>query len=296
MIEAPTSKSFAGGRRGRARDARRLRASPLTWLNVVCLDAPLVAIAWQWAFARSFGAAVNGGATVALFLTAWLIYLADRFGDSVSIDLRLSTALRQRFCLRHRKAWLAGIAIVAIADVWVIAAALDARQFAAGAVVGACAVGYLALNRLRPTVWCVVPAKEVSIGLLFAAGAMVPLAGELTRPMLGPWLLFAWVCALNCICIAAWERYLDLAQQRVSIATAFPVIGFAVVPALVVVFAVSAGLALSGHDHREVYWCLAASAALLALLHLLGRRIAQDVRTALADVALLTPVFAVLLR
>jgi hypothetical protein len=40
--------------------------------------------------------------------------------------------------------------------------------------------------------------------------------------MLDAWVLFACVCALNCISIAAWERYLDIAQQRISIATAFP--------------------------------------------------------------------------
>jgi hypothetical protein len=103
------------------------------WLNLVCLDAPLVAIAWQWLFARSFGVAVGIGATLALFLTAWLIYLADRFGDSLSIDLTRSTALRQRFCLRHRRVWRAAIVCVALAD---------------------CAVIFLFLTG---TSWCLVP-------------------------------------------------------------------------------------------------------------------------------------------
>jgi hypothetical protein len=289
MIEAPTSKSFAVR-------ARRERASPLVWLNLVCLDAPLVAIAWQWLFARSFGVAVNGGATLALFLTAWLIYLADRVGDSVSVDTSRATSLRQRFCLRHRKAWIAGIAIVAIADVAVVSASLTVRQWMLGAIVGACAVAYLAVNRLRPSVWCVLPLKEASIGVLFAAGALVPLADGLTSAMLLPWLLFACVCASNCICIATWERYLDLAQQRVSIATSFPAIGFAVPQALVVVFAIVAGFAFYWNAHVDIFSCLTASAALLVVLHVLGRRISQDVRTALADIALLTPMLALTLR
>jgi hypothetical protein len=292
MIEAAPSKSFAEPHRR----TQRLRASPLTSLNVVCLDAPLVAIAWQWLFARSFGVAVGVGATLALFLTAWLIYLADRFGDSLSINLTSATPLRQRFCLRHRKVWGASIAIVAIADVLVVGASLVARQWMLGAVVGVCAVVYLALNRLRSGVWCIVPLKEVSIGMLFAAGAMVPLASGLTSGMLVPWGLFACLCALNCICIAIWERYLDLAQQRVSIATAFPAIAFAVPPALAVVFVISAGLAFVQHEHREIYWCLTASAALLGLLHAFRRRGSQDVRTALADVALLTPLVALAVR
>ena len=288
MIEAPASKSFAG--RG-----RHLRASPLTWLNLVCLDAGLVAITWQWLFARSFGVAVEFGASLALFLTAWLIYLADRFGDSLSVDLTRATSLRQRFCLRHRKGWIVAMAIVAVADVVAVSASLGARQWMAGAIVGVCALAYLAVNRLRPSVWCVVPLKEASIGALFAAGTVVPLAGSLTSAMLRPWLLFACVCALNCICIAAWERYLDLAQRRVSIATSVPAIGHAVVPALALVFAIGAGCAWFGPRHQEIYWSVAASAALLAALHLFGRRVPQDARTALADIALLTPVLSLVL-
>ena len=296
MIDAPPSKSFAGRQSGVGRATRRFPASPLTWLNLVCLDAPLVAISWQWIFARSFGIGASAGATAALFLTAWLIYLADRFGDSLSVDVSRSNSLRQRFCLRHRKGWIAGIAIVAIADVSVVNASLGARQWMLGAIVGSCAVVYLAVNRLRPIVWCVVPLKEASIGTLFAAGTVVPLAGGLTSAMVVPWLLFACVCALNCICIAAWERYLDLAQQRVSIATSLPAVGFALAPALAVVVAISAGFALYGNGHNDIYWSLAASAALLGLLHVLGRHASQDVRTALADIALLTPVLALIAR
>jgi hypothetical protein len=67
MIEAPASKSFAARRGDGAPAPAPLRASPLTWLNLVCLDAPLVAIAWQWLFARSLSIRVDLGATAALF-------------------------------------------------------------------------------------------------------------------------------------------------------------------------------------------------------------------------------------
>ena len=293
MIEAGASKSFAV--RSHAR-TRRERASPLTWLNLVCLDAPLVAVAWQSLFARSFGIPVAPGATCALFLTAWLIYLGDRFGDSLSTNLSRATALRQRFCRRFRTQWIVGMALVATADLAVVCALLNARQLMRGALIGVCALAYLAVNRTRPTVWRVVPLKEVSIGFLFAAGTMVPLSHGLTSAMWRSWLLFACLCALNCICIAVWERYLDVAQQRVSVATAFPVTGFAVAPALAIVFAISASFAFSRIGQVQLYSCLGASAALLALLHLLGRRAPQDLRTALADIALLTPLVSMTFR
>jgi len=89
---------------------------PLTWLNLVCLDAPLVAVSWAWVFGRSFSISVTPGAACALFLTGWVIYLADRFGDSLSTDPAAATSLRQRFCLRHSAAWIGAIALAAAAD------------------------------------------------------------------------------------------------------------------------------------------------------------------------------------
>ena len=113
MTGASASKSFAEqGRRSRRAAApclprgdaatQRRGYSAVTWLNLVCLDAPLVAIGWQWLFAWSFDLSVPKGGTAALFLTAWLIYVADRLGDSLSIDLGRATSLRQRFCYGHR--------------------------------------------------------------------------------------------------------------------------------------------------------------------------------------------------
>src|SRR5207244_2300393 len=87
--------------------------SPLVWLNVVCLDAPLVAICWQWIFAYSFHLSVPPGHRAALFLTAWLIYLADRFGDSLSLVAGQPNSARQQFCLRHQSIWLVSIICVA---------------------------------------------------------------------------------------------------------------------------------------------------------------------------------------
>ena len=85
---------------------RTLRARPFVWLNVVCLDAPLVACVWQWFFARNFRIVVPVATTAALFLTAWLIYLIDRFADSVSLPNKSEITLREAFCLTHQNAWI----------------------------------------------------------------------------------------------------------------------------------------------------------------------------------------------
>lgn len=252
------------------------RVSPLLWLNLVCLDAPLVAISWQWWFAQSLDAEVAPGARAALFLTAWLIYLADRFGDNLSVNPRGPMSLRQRFCLRHRVAWIIGIAAVALADGVVIFTQLDGATIRAGAVVGLCALIYLMVNQRWPGLWRWLPLKEVSIGLLFAAGTVVGLAvGKLSAA----WLLFAGLCALNCICIAVWERTLDSVQGRVSIATDFPLVRKMVLPALLLIAVAGVVVALP----------IAFSAILLAIVHFFRQRIQADTTTALADLVLLTP-------
>lgn len=284
MIGATASKRFRAGR-----SSPKQRVSPLVWLNAVCLDAPVVAVSWLWLFARTFDVALAPAGVAALFLTAWLIYLADRFGDTRAADLCRATSHRQRFCLKHRRLWLVLIGIVALADVAVVVTQLGSGVLILGAVVAAPAIAYLLTNQLRPGAWRILPAKEITIGILFAAGALVPIGLHLPRAALLPWCLFAALCALNCVCIATWERWLDDAQQRVSIATVFPRVVAAVAPAVFGLAVVAFALGRVSAVARPVYLCVGVSAALLALVHLFRRRIQNDVRSALADLVLLTP-------
>ncbi|MEO5722083.1 MAG: hypothetical protein ABIR71_11515 [Chthoniobacterales bacterium] len=273
----------------RGRHSAKRGANVLSWLNLVCLDAPLVAISWQWLFARSFGIAIAPGGTAALFLTAWLIYLADRFGDSLSVNERSPLSERQHFCLRYRAAWVAGLVIIALADLFAIAQ-LDRVTLRSGVSVAAFAVLYLVLNQRWPSLWRTLPVKEISIGFLFAAGTRVGLAAGLTGSALPGWFLFACVCALNCISIAVWERELDLAQGRVSIATVFPdVRRFVPLAALLLVLLSALGVSAGP---RSINACVAASAILLGALYFFAGAIQPDTRTALADLVLLTPLLA----
>ncbi len=268
------------------------RSRPLTWLNLLCLDAPLVAVSWQWLFARSFGIPLRSGAMWALLLTAWLIYLADRFGDSRSVDLAAPTSLRQRFCLRHRARWIAAVLFIGAADLFVICNWLDARQFIGGTAVGICAFAYLIVNQVVSSLWRVLPVKEISIGFLFAAGTTVAAGDSLTSAIAPACFLFACLCSLNCICIAVWERDLDMTQGRISIATAFPKIDGYVLPMLLSLMVASAALAAATPTTRSAYICITASASLLAVVHFVRNAIDPDTRTALADLVLLTPLIA----
>ena len=160
---------------GRETHVAVARVAPSTWLNLVCLDAPLVSVAWLWLFARTFQATVEPVNCAALFLTAWLIYLADRLADSYSLQDGGPRSLRHEFCLNHRQIWIGVLAVIATTDACLIWRSIGAETFLAGAVIGTLALIYLALNHSLGGAWPPLPLKELAIGFLFAAGTLVAL-------------------------------------------------------------------------------------------------------------------------
>jgi len=264
------------------------------WLNLVCLDAPLVAIAWLALFARTFHRPIQPGNAVALFLTAWLIYLADRLADSLSLKPGSPRSLRHAFCLRHREIWTATVILVAGFDAYVVWRATAPETFFSGAIIGLLAVIYLALNHPFGRIWRTLPAKELVIGGLFTAGTLVALLPPMVwidRRFVTSAFAFAILCSLNCVSIAGWERNLDAIQGKVSIATRFPVLTRGLTGLCLIVAAIFLATAIAIREVSLLFSCLAGSTLLLAYLNASGR-IWIDERTALADLVLLTPLVA----
>ena len=274
-----------GALRGRA-----VSRSPLLWLNLVCLDAPLVAICWQWIFAHSFHLSVPVGHRAALFLTAWVIYLADRFGDSVSLITGQPKSVRQQFCLRHKSIWLVSIICVAAVDLVVVLRAVNYDTAVVGAVLGTLTVAYVAINHAHSEIWEIIPLKEFMIGSLFAAGTLLGVTPHIfteSSTMIFAGILFAALCSLNCISIAIWERDLDRIQGKHSIATRWPHANFLARLLLLLLLAGSVVLALFDAGAWPVVLCLGASGLLLGALRFVP--VSRDERTALADLVLFTP-------
>jgi hypothetical protein len=268
---------------------------PLTiWLNLVCLDAPLVAIGWLGLFASTFHRPVQPGNAVALFLTAWLIYLTDRLADSLWLKPGTPRSLRHDFCLRHREAWTATVIMVGGFDGYVVWRATASETFFAGTIVGVLALIYLVLNHPFGRIWRTLPAKELAIGVLFAAGtfvALVPPMLPMSSAFVISALAFATLCSLNCISIAGWERDLDAVQGKVSIATRFPAVPRLMTGVCLVVAVICFVIAITAMPIMPLFVCIGLSAALLASLNA-SRSHGIDERTALADLVLLTPVAA----
>ena len=181
------------------------------------------------------------------------------------------------------------------------------------------AVTYLVLNHPLGLIWRSLPAKEIAIGVLFTAGTVVAL---LPRPLLTPAFAiavaaFAALCSLNCISIASWERDLDRAQGKVSIATLHPGVIYRVGRFCFCLAAGSLVLAFIWRAAIAFFLCVSTSALLLGYLNAsrsfstvgataLGHRknawlprqsavaTTSDQRTALADVVLLTPLLALI--
>jgi hypothetical protein len=271
------------------------RVAPSTWLSLVCLDAPLVSVAWLWLFARTFHATVDSVNCAALFLTAWLIYLADRLADSYSLQDGGPRSLRHEFCLNHRQIWIGALAVIATTDAYLIWRSIGAETFLAGAVIGTLALIYLVLNHSLGGAWPPLPLKELAIGFFFAAGTLValfPLFPPITGSLVFSGIAFAWLCTLNCISIAFWERELDETQGKVSFATRYPGLDRHLGKLSIALTLGSGVMAIIYREAAPIFGCVSVSSLLLALLDSFRGEIGRDQRTALADLVLLTSLLA----
>ncbi len=265
--------------------------APIVWLNLLCLDAPLVAVAWQWIFAHNFGAHLNWPLRWLLFLTAWLIYLGDRFADTLRLPLAAPRSERHRFCQDHRRGWWVAIVVIFLLDAGLALQALDLQMLILGATLATICAVYLFLNHLLGGKWRPVPMKEKAVGVLFAAGTTLGVVGQLpglTISFAFAVVLFALLCTLNCLCIASWERELDAAQGKSSFLTGWPAFARTLKPLGLTLTAAALVLAVVWRFAAPLWVCLAVSTLLLLRLHS-ATSLPRDNRTALADLVLLTP-------
>jgi hypothetical protein len=281
-----------------SRNENAARISPFVWLNLICLDAPIVAITWQGFFARSFHVSLTASSRAALFTTAWLIYLIDRLADAWSLDGNEPRSLRQQFCQRHRSAWLVAIGGLTLVDLWIISRQLDRATVQIGMAIGAISLLYLGLNYWLGKIWRFLPVKEICIGCLFAIGTLAALLPrvELSATFVAAFVFYTALCSWNCISIAVWECDLDRAQRKNSIATHWNGVRLFLKPGAFILAVFAIGAQSFRKELAPVCYCIGISAALLGVLDSLGEIVRRDERTALADLVLLTPLFLLLVR
>ena len=269
-------------------------ASPIAlsfplWIypQILSLDAPAIAVAWQWMFAKTFHVLLN---SAMLFVTAacvWMIYAADHLLDVRGGAIYSS---RHRFMAQHSRA-LVGTALIVFAG-----AAMGARRFPfaiwLGAIELTVVVGvYLGIvhvlgDRVR-RYW----PKEFVIGAVFAAGSSL---ATWTSPAERVWpavLLFAALCTLNCCAADYWE------WQANSVLLRYPHRMTRMVARHFGWFAgalLIAGSAAFAFTHSNIALATALSTVLLIALNSRRRSLSHELVRLLADAALLTPLLFLL--
>jgi hypothetical protein len=202
-------------------------------------------------------------------------------------------SLRHEFCLNHRQIWIGALAVIAASDACLIWRSIGGETFFAGAAIGTLVLIYLVLNHSLGPAWPPLPWKEPAIGFLFVAGTLValfPFFPAITGSLVFSGIAFAWLCTLNCVSIAFWERELDEMQRQVSFATRYPGLD-RYLGRLSIALMLGAGVAaVIYRETALIFGCVSVSSFLLALLDSFRETIGRDQRTALADVVLLTPV------
>ena len=180
------------------------------WWNVLSVDAPTVAVAWAALFAHASGGKLSAAEATVLVLGVWVIYVSDRLLDGWTAKDRAALHERHHFCERHRFVLAPLVAFASGVLVWLTTEHLPAAEVTAGVKLGVILVLYMAgIHAGHGRIAWVFP-KEIAVGLLFACGATLPLWSRSIQFPWGaclPWILFGFLCALNCLSIECWENH-----------------------------------------------------------------------------------------
>ena len=268
------------------------------WPTVLSLDAPAVALSWQWLFARVARTPLAWHHVFILGAATWLAYAADRWIEGWQIAPERLRTQRHWFYQRWRwpifSMWLGVLATTLVISF----TRLNSRELAAGFIVLAPVLVYLLSHQLahRDHPWRA--PKELCVALLFAAGVscfQVARAPGALPALSIPLAIFGSLCLANCSLISFWEAEVDRTHGQTSLALQYPR-GHRLVRALPwLLAALAAGFAACETGAmRTAMFCAAASGGLLGAVDLAHIRCGRQLARVLADVSLLTPLMPLL--
>lgn len=264
---------------------------PWLWPNLLGLDAPAVAVAWQWLFARVFGADLPAVFHLILGLSVWCVYLADRLYDAGRAPEKGVHTDRLRFTKRHFPLLSAITAAAAIANLFLIVRHIPRPLMVTGLITaGLLGVYYLIRLKGNSRFASAVP-REILCGMIFGLGCVI--APHAFLPSGGGFgffvatLLLGLVCSANCVLISLWEKEEDIAGNDRSMATSPSRIIPHMANALTVLIFLAAATAFIGP--WQIHLAAAVSALALRLMLQFESRLSQRTLRANADAVLLAP-------
>lgn len=266
------------------------------WLypNLLSLDAPLVAVAWLYIFAKTWRVVYLPFSTyISLGLVVWVIYVTDRLLDAsmngFSAD-RLEA--RHDFHRKHQKVFRTLAMVAGLVALILVVTGLATKIYGYAMFGGLMVAGFFTLSVFSSHGPDDIPyTKNVVAGFSFAYGtSMLAYAytGFESQDLLkSPELIcFAVLCILNISAIDLWEhanRTADLeikATNELALSLPLTLLGAA---ALI--------FALKDPDltTRPFFYAILTGAALLQILNRSRAKFSMDALRVLADAALLAP-------
>lgn len=270
------------------------------WPTVLSLDAPAVAVLWQWLLARPAGVTLGLPQAVVLGSSVWLAYAADRWIEGWRLAPGQVQTQRHAFYQRWRwpvfGLWLLVLAI----DLGTAVTRLTRREFDAGLLLLAPVLAYLLSHQLihRHHRWRA--PKEVCVAALLGGGVAVFLVAQPAvawTQLAAPLGLFILLCFANCALISIWEHEVDQSHGQTSLTLQFRgSTGLSrALPWLLALGATGLFFCETG-GARQAAACGALSGVLLGAVDRVESRLGRQLARVLADVALLTPLLWLLHR
>lgn len=273
----------------------------LLLFNSLSLDAPVIAISWQYFVACNLGISLRWFEVLLLFLVTWLAYAADRLLDSLQQGKQKSKLPRHLFAFRHKRSlsilWLNIFLLTSLLALTTIETSILLVAFALAVGV----VCYFALCFYFPQFARIIIPREIVVSGVFVIAALFFSVSHIQDKALSETLpailslgAILWPLAfLNCLGISCWEQNEDRNAGEATLATTFPALP-AYYPVLNAVFACGLLLSFSFSEsfssNPTLIGGTLVSIVLLTGIHFLVSQ--RKLKPVLADLALLVPWFS----
>ncbi|MFU8893958.1 MAG: hypothetical protein ACNA8L_10045 [Luteolibacter sp.] len=281
---------------GDVRGALTRHRNPL-WLypSLLSLDAPLVAMAWLYVFAKAWR--VNylpWTAYAALAIAVWVVHVVERLHRAKRREAYgLPLGERHAFHRRHARGFLAIAVFASLGLVALVLVALPMSIFGYLVICGVLVAGYFVMSRIEGG-----HAHDIAYGKHFLAGAAfaygIAMIAHVFLPAVGKhdlvtsreFLTFAVLCVIHLCAIDFWEKSALHANDEEGasgeLSLILPVIMLAIV---------ALGFAISGHQQsvRPFYYAILTGAALIHVINRNRAKFTAAELRSIADLAMLAP-------
>ncbi|MCX6867770.1 MAG: hypothetical protein NTV46_16440 [Verrucomicrobia bacterium] len=289
--------AFGGLLRDVARDVAAEHRKPF-WLypNLLSMDAPWIAVAWLYLFAKTWRLAYHPWeAYLTLGLAVWVICVATRLLDvSLRGDASATLGFRHQFYRDHRRTFSIGVVVAVVLTLGLVVTKMPMTIYRHLLLGGVMVAGFFGLSMLSSQEASEVSfAKTMLAGVTFAFGTAM--MAHLYRWEYGiydmifsrEFVCFAVLCILNISAIDLWEHAFRSANMEIKAADELTLtLPLTLLGGCSLVFA----LLDNAQSTRPFFYAVLTGTALLYILNRNRSQYSLDTLRVLADVALLVPV------